>query len=338
MNNKILVRIVFFTENGENTAKLICDRWKDCILEFKPQDQSLMEWTKECFELHLPIIFVGSAGIAVRAIAPFVSDKLKDSPVLVVDELGMNVIPILSGHFGRANELALRVASAINSNPVITTATDINDIFSVDYFAKKNGFGIHNKKAIKYLSTKLLNSQQILFKCKLKKYSFVGIQPNNVLEGEPFDFLITENEKDFYDKETCLVMRPKRLVLGMGCKKGKSFEELYQFVNKYYADLDLEDNLFAIASADVKAEEIGLLKLAQYYGVPLLTYSPEELASLEGNFQDSDFVKEQIGVGNVCERAAMLTAGEGGTLVKSKLAENGMTLAVANRGVINIVW
>ena len=301
-----ILRVVYFTENGKHIKEKLNNAF---ILEEKPGDMDLKSWTKDCFSLHLPILFISSTGIAVRTIAPFLDNKLKDSPVIVVDELGKNVIPILSGHFGGANELALEIAKVLEANPVITTATDINNLFAVDVFAKRNGFLITDKSKIKEVSAKVLRGE----KPDIKE-----------LDSE----IIIDNLK----------LIPKRLILGIGCKKGKAFEEIKQFVNTFYTDEELEKNLYAIASIDVKEKEIGLLKLAQFYGADFLTYSADELKQVAGDFNESEFVNEQVGVGNVCERAALLAAAPNPKLVINKTAKNGMTLAAAIREKINIVW
>ena len=74
----------------------------------------------------------------MRSIAPCVRDKLTDPAVLVVDEKGQYVVPILSGHVGGANGLARQLAADLQALPVITTATDIQGLFAVDVFAVKN--------------------------------------------------------------------------------------------------------------------------------------------------------------------------------------------------------
>ena len=309
MIGKQVLRIAYFTGNGRLLKDKLRSSLSCCIIEEKPEDFSLNDWISDSFDLHLPLLFIGSVGIAVRSIAPFISDKLLDPPVIVVDELGLNVIPVLSGHFGGANELAKEIAKSIDSHVVITTATDINNVFAVDVFARKNGLKITNRELIKKINSKALT----------------GAETN-----------ITETE-DCIEVEG-LKLVPKRMILGMGCKKGKSFDDLFDFLNEIYDERTLFDKLYAIATIDAKEDEIGLIKLAQYYGAKFLVYSAEELEAVEGDFDESDFVKDTVGVGNVCERAALKAAGENGILVQDKIAKDGITLAEAKRVELDIDW
>ena len=99
------------------------------------------------------IIFIGATGIAIRAVAPYLKDKFSDPAVIVIDELGQFVIPVLSGHAGGANELANFIAKKLTALSVITTATDINDAFAVDVFAKKHNLVISSRKLAKDVSS-----------------------------------------------------------------------------------------------------------------------------------------------------------------------------------------
>lgn len=110
--------------------------------------ESVSVWAGEQMAAHHALVFVGACGIAVRAIAPWITDKLHDSPVLVMDEQGQYVIPLLSGHVGGANELAVRLAGELGAVPVITTATDLHGSFAVDLFAKRNDLWIHNREGL----------------------------------------------------------------------------------------------------------------------------------------------------------------------------------------------
>ena len=118
-------------------------------------NRSLPDFLEEAFAQQFPVIFIGALGITVRAIAPLIRHKTVDSPVLVLDEAGQFVIPVLSGHLGGANELAQQIAESLHSAAVVTTATDVNGLFAVDVFARKNGLRMCNPEAIRHVSGKL---------------------------------------------------------------------------------------------------------------------------------------------------------------------------------------
>ena len=168
--------MISFTESGvflsEKIAGLMsgteCVLYTKCGMYSRERQtvrfviQSIGEWAKEQFEEANAMLFIGACGIAVRAIAPHITDKLHDSPVLVMDEKGQYVIPLLSGHVGGANELAVSIAEKTGAEPVITTATDINNKFAIDLFAKKNGLTIVNKDGIAMVSSKILAGKSII--------------------------------------------------------------------------------------------------------------------------------------------------------------------------------
>ena len=62
------------------------------------EKEPLDVWVDLAFMQGMPLVFIGAAGIAVRAIAPFIEKKTVDSPVLVIDENAQYVVPVLSGH------------------------------------------------------------------------------------------------------------------------------------------------------------------------------------------------------------------------------------------------
>lgn len=296
--------------------------------------QSISEWAGEQMRRKNILLFIGACGIAVRAIAPHLMDKLHDSPVLVMDEAGQFVIPILSGHVGGANEIARLLADTIHATAVITTATDVNHQFAVDVFARENALVITDKSGIARISSKILAGQTITASIESGHRNREERLPSQIQlvpypPCEPVDFVISSEKKDF-DAE--LVLIPKEYVIGIGCRKGKKAAELITWVQKNLTRHGITmGQIYAIASINRKKEEEGLIALAQEQRVPFLTYSAEELEKLQGNFQESEFVKATVGVSNVCERAALLACGEGGILVYGKQAEDGMTIAIAKR-------
>lgn len=134
------------------------------VKEFaKPIDSSLRDWTGRRFAESDAIIFIGACGIAVRSIAPFVSSKKTDPAVVVIDEQGKFAISLLSGHIGGANELTEEISNLLHATPVITTATDINNKFAVDVFAKTNGCYISDMTMAKEISAALVNGNSVGF-------------------------------------------------------------------------------------------------------------------------------------------------------------------------------
>lgn len=295
------------------------------------------DWAKEQMREKNALLFIGACGIAVRAIGPCLTDKLHDVPVLVMDERGRYVIPILSGHVGGANELAGYLAKKTGAEPVITTATDINKKFAVDLFAKRNGLFIENKNGIVKVSSKALAGEVITI--SLEPGHGTGEAMENRLSSgiclvdyppKGFVDVIITSKKDRYN--AALVLRPREYVIGLGCKKGKSTEEINDFVTGKMEESGITiAQVYAVVSISLKSEEQGIIRWCSQGGIPFLTYTAKELQEVKGEFTGSSFVQEKTGVDNVCERAALKACGDMGKLIASKDAENGMTIAVAKR-------
>lgn len=354
----MIICVCSFSENGKEWEKVLKFQLPDVIWVTRPHDIKPYEWVKSQFAKRLPILFIGSVGIAVRIISPLVTDKFSDSPVMVMDEGGRNLIPILSGHIGGANELSRMIASKIGATPVITTSTDVHNVYSIDVFAQKNSLRIINRDAIKLVARKFISKKEIWLKIPRNFDLGDEIIPESIViayEDEQVtcdvQIVMTEGQADEVLKENpdMLILIPRKYCVGIGCKKGKTFEELNDFVKASLENLEGNylDNIAAFASIDIKKNEIGIMNLAQFYHVCYKTFSKNELKITEAvdgqEFETSDFVKNVTGVDNVCERAAVACADEMGScknspLTVKKLAKNGMTLAVAERIPKIVTW
>lgn len=287
------------------------------------EDVSLSAWTARAFAQAEGLIFVGSVGIAVRAIAPHVRHKAADPAVVVVDEGGRYAIPILSGHLGGANDLARRAAALCGGTAVITTATDVRSVFAVDEWARRQNCAVVDPARIKAVSAKVLAGQRAAF---CSDWPVAGRLPEGVVPGEAgtCDFWLTVHRRE---TDTLFVV-PRIAVLGVGCKKGTSRERIEEAFSALLRQTGLWEQAVAeVCSIDLKREESGLLDFCRAHGFSLETYSAPQLCQVEGSFTASDFVARAAGVDNVCERSAVL--GSGGRLLQKKLAMNGVTMAVA---------
>ena len=292
-------------------------------------------------------VFIGAAGIAVRYIAPWVKDKYTDSPVLVIDEKGQYVIPLLSGHVGGAAALADEVADMIGAVPVHTTATDVQGKFAVDVFARKNGLIITDREAVKKISAGLLNGEKAALYIEDSSVSITGTPPEEIIlcesleETEQYSYQIMiagsseqpvqdrKNEVQKPEREGCsLLLVPRNIVAGIGCRKGIEEAALEKgFLEILAANgLDIRQ-VKSIASIDLKKDEPALLYLCGKYHIPFKTYMAEELSSISGVTAASDFVKKITGVDNVCERAARLSC-VSGSLIQGKCIREEMTAAL----------
>ncbi len=336
------VSIIAFTDNGMEIAYKLSNSLSDNndISFTRCGKGELSIWTEEHFGDSDALVFIGAIGIALRAIAPYIKTKTKDPAVVVVDELGKFSIPILSGHIGGANELALQIADVLGAIPVITTATDINNVFAIDTWAKGQGLNILNPQCIKLVSSKLLKGETVHIK---SEYPIDGKVPQNVqiddLEDmDDYDVIITHKDYENKYKNDALLLVPQIITVGIGCRKDVSFENIEKSIlnilkSENYHILALN----ALASIDKKANEKGILEFAKKYGLPFNTFSAEELNSLEGDFTKSDFVKSVVEVDNVCERSAVIESK--GTLIRRKdtCDGRGVTVALAMNGP-NLFW
>lgn len=286
-------------------------------------DFSMEDWTIAGFENQEDLIFIGAVGIAVRAIAPHVRSKVTDPAVVAVDESGTFAVPVLSGHLGGANDLARRIAAVCGAIPVVTTATDRRGIFAVDEWTKRQNCTILNPERIKLVSGKLLSGKTVT--CR-SDFPIRGELPQGVE-------LVREGSCDI-----CLSLTPEgnetlwavpRIgVLGIGCKKATTPEQIEGLFHTLLDRTGIAPQaIVKVCSLDLKAREPGLLAFCAAHGWDLETFSAQQLNQVEGAFSSSAFVAQTVGVDNVCERAAVL--GSGGKLLCQKLAEDGVTMALA---------
>ena len=284
------------TEKGVELAKKISAEVGGQIFIKGRDFDSLKNFVAEIFTKFDALIFICATGIVVRMIAPHIVSKLSDPAVIVIDERGKNVVSLLSGHVGGGNFLTASIAEKISANPVITTATDVEEKFSADAFASQLGLTPAPKSAIKIINSAILRGEEI--------------------------FLTAGDAK--------LNLLPQNLICGIGCKRGTSAEKISDAISSACKKISQPvERIKFFASVDLKADEVGLLEFARQLGREIKFFSVEELAKkiAEYKLQESDFVKKNIGAGNVCEAAALCCV-ERGKFALTKTKFDGVTVAL----------
>lgn len=317
------VRLLAFTDRGYALAQTLAAAL-DGQAARCGAPLGLADWTAAAWRESPALVYVGAAGIAVRAIAPHVRCKAADPAVVVVDEAGTFAVSLLSGHLGGANDLTRRIAALCGAAPVITTATDARGLFAVDEWARRQNCRVQNPEAILPFSAKVLSGKTASI---YSPWPISGQLPDHVALAaaeENCDALLTLRRKS----GNALRLTPAIAVLGVGCRKGTPQTALEWAFAELLEDSGLSSlAFFKVCSIDLKREEPGLLSFCRNRGLALETFSARALRTAEGNFTASAFVQGVTGVDNVCERSAVL--GSGGELLVKKQTGEGVTMAVA---------
>lgn len=322
--------IISFSKDGKDLGEKLARLISGNHINSKDFDGSIKNYIEENWRNLDFIIFISSTGIAVRYIKDAIISKDIDPGVLVIDDLGKNVISLLSGHLGGANEFTREIAEKLNSNPVITTATDNRNIEAVDVYAKKNNLEIERLKDIKSISTLMIEDKKIGF------YSDIDISRidyKNLVEIEDLEnlkeisgIIIITNKIVDLPKIPSIILRPKNLVIGIGCRRGKEKEKIVAAIKEDFKKLNLsEKSINEIGTIEIKKDEIGIIETAKNYDVNLKIFTVDEISTVEDKFEKSDFVKKTVGVYNVSEPVAYLLGGE---IIQGKAKHDGITISI----------
>ena len=285
-------------------------------------------------------VFIMATGIVVRTIAPLLQAKDRDPAVVVLDDAGRFAVSLLSGHIGGANALAKSCAQLTGSVPVITTATDVNDLPSFDMLAKEHGWLIEDLSRVKVLNALLLEGKEIAVVdhgdavrkyCAGKGVLTFHDDFDRAAESGAHGLLLVTNRilPKHHSNDRTLVLRPVNLCLGIGCNRGTSREEIDSVVSAQLQRLSLSPkSVRCVATATAKDDEDGLLSFAEKHALPIHFFPSEALNAVDGPSPPSAHAFAAIGARGVAEPAALL-ASAGGTLLLKKVKDGNVTLAIA---------
>ena len=289
---------------------------------------------KLIFNEYDAIIAIMASGILIRSIANLIQSKTTDPAILNVDDNGNFVISMLSGHLGGANKLTSKIANLINATPVITTSTDINRKLGIDVLANDLYLTITDKKEILYFNKSILNNDKILITLNNDYEYLLNYLNNNELKmnyNVTYSDEINSDEIKFKCNNHNVILKPKKIVFGIGCKRGKSNNEILKAINQVLNELNMDlSRIDYLSSAEIKNNEKGILELSDKLNIPIHFVSMDKLKLFKSDdVTESEFVKSKFGIGSVCEASSLITAGYDSKLIYKKTAFNGVTISVA---------
>lgn len=316
-------------QEGNNYVFFVSDRFEDAIgdLFFT----SLRRCVAENFNRYPRHLFIMATGIVIRMIAGHIKSKTIDPAVVSMDDRGRHVISLLSGHLGGANRLTMKIASEMGADPVLSTATDVNQVPAIDMIAQIKGLKIENPEMIKKINMAFIEKEKVWFHDPFNLFSdlFVSILEPFLNKTKECDWRVIIDDC-IHNDDKCLKLRPPTLCVGIGCNRGTSESEIMDLLKTVFIQNELSLlSIRNIATIDIKKDEEGILKTAKSLNVPVVFFKNRELDSVKNVKNISQIVKKYTGAKSVCEAAAILAAAENGELIVEKQKTKNVTLAVA---------
>lgn len=304
---------------------------------FLPFNGGFAHCLRQAFSDYSALVVIGATGIVVRVLAPVINDKLSDPAVVVIDERGQHVISLLSGHAGGANALTRYLAGILGADPVITTATDVNQLAALDILAEQVDAQMPDfRTAVKAVNQMLVSHkrvglwwddawQQAATDCDTR--GFIPVRALDALP--PLDALVCVSMQAVLPPLPVPVFRlvPRRVIAGIGCRRGTPFALVNRLLSQQLHASGLDPlSLRAIGSISLKQDEPALKELAASLRIPFHIYSADALRAYEHHFPGSDFVRQTTGVSSVSGPTAWLMSQ--GQLIGDTLREQGVTITL----------
>lgn len=326
------IALVAATAAGNVMAARLADAWPGRCHRYRgPVGEQL----RAAWAASEAVVCFLATGAAVRLVAPLLDGKGSDPALVCVDEAGRFAVALLGGHASGGNELADRVAAVLGGQPVVTTATDATGATALDTFGGDLGFRLADPSAVARVTRAMLDGAPP----RVHADASWPVPPLPSADAGPYTMVVS----DRLDAAGDLVYRPPSLVVGVGASRGVPAAELDALLEAALADAGLAaESVRALSTVDLKADEVGIVALADRRGWPLLTYPAAELA-VEQVPNPSEVVRTAVGTPSVAEAAALRAAraaGRHAELVVPKRTSAMGTVAVARltpRGRLTLI-
>ena len=287
-------------------------------------------------------VFIGAMGICVRTIAPYIKDKHDDPAVVCVDSLGMNVVSVLSGHIGGANELTRDIAAYLGSREVITTQSDNAGLWALDTFEKRFDWPVASDiDDMNDCIFAFVNRQPTALLLEARDEGTDYLEAtlpehvtviNDISEADPERYklliIVSPFNREAPDGMLELHFVPMVGTIGFGlAHHPEDFFSIYDEIDETFAQYGVLPCAHKYCTIDVKADEEFCTMLEEEYGEEVVFFSAEELAQVDVP-HPSDTVMKHVGTPSVCEAAAILGSNHG-QLVIPKVKGKNWTAALA---------
>ncbi|WP_337861057.1 cobalamin biosynthesis protein [Ferroplasma sp.] len=323
------IAIVAITKNGSKISKKISENIPSVIFA-NPRSQPIANSIKfnlikeikdELFTNYDIIIFIMALGAVVRTISPYLKNKFEDQQIIAIDDSGKFVIPVIGGHHG-SNAMAKKLANILNAIPVITTASELNNVLSIETIAEKYKMHIKNTQNIAKISGDIISGDGV----NIINKTYIKI-PELKNSGTGNKIIISyEKEND----ETGIIMVPEVFDIGIGFSSDASYSDLKHGINKVFENHGFYiDAIRSLSTIDIKRGNAGMNLLAEELKCPINYYTAEILN--KNSVTKSTAVYNATGAYSVANAAARIASSGGKELVIKEIINN-VTVSVFLHG------
>lgn len=284
-------------------------------------------------------VFIGAMGICVRTIAPLLEDKHTDPAIICIDATGHFVIPVASGHVGRANSLAEYIARTIGATPVLTTLSDRIGTWALDTIGRRFGWTaafLDCNREIAIFTAGRPTALLLTIKDKGTEWMESNL-PDNVtvfyhfedIPQQDFDLLLAVTPILKHDMSIPhLQYIPKVLSVGIGlAHNAEPAEYIIEEMKATLRKNGIEpEAVLRISTIEEKRDE-PVVKLLRERRRSVTFFNAEELKAIDVP-NPSYVVEKHVGTPSVSEASALLASGCG-YLVVPKQKDEKWTMAVA---------
>ncbi len=286
-------------------------------------------------------VFIGAMGICVRTIAPYIKDKHEDPAVVCIDSLGQNVISVLSGHIGGANELTRDIAALLGAREIITTQSDNAGLWALDTLEQRFDWPIASEDDMNQCIFAFVNRQPtaLLLEARDEGTDYLeATKPehvtliNDISEADPRKYKLVIIVSPFNRSAPYGMLElhfvPMVGTIGFGlAHHPNDYEDIYDQIDEAFAQRGILPCSHRYCTIDVKEDEDFCAMLKDEYEEEVVYFTAEELAAVEVP-NPSAAVKKHVGTPSVCEAAAILGSNHG-KLIIPKVKGKNWTAALA---------
>ena len=290
---------------------------------------SISNYLKDNFEKLDGICFVTALGICVRLIAPYIQDKNSDPAVISVDDLGRNVQSVLCGHKGGANGFTIKVASALGANSILSTSSDVQNIWALDTLGDQFDWQTESSESMNKTMALFVNNKPTALLLDIKDKGTQNLEKTvpdfvtvfyseNDIDFSEFELFIAVSYKVYEAVIPSLFFIPKVLSLGSGCSKQLDSQLFEDRLKQELASRNIHFSAIKnFGSIDIKANQQAYLDFAKNNEIPFSTFTNEEIDTVTVP-NPSEMVQSKIGVDGVSESTAILLSGNNTILIEKQ--------------------